>query len=154
MSIQDLGSIGEFLAAIATIVTLLYLALQIRKNTLSTQSSSFQSISDAMNHINMSVAQSPELSRIWISGGADRQALSDSERHQFDMMLLSYFHVFETMYYQAELGTGDKNLVSTEERSLKALFANAGVREWWSENPYAYSQEFRVYVDKFFAKDV
>ena len=65
------------------------------------------------------------------------------------MMLLSYFHVFETMYYQADLGIGDKNLVTTEERSLRALFVTAGVREWWEENPYAYSPEFRGYVDKF-----
>jgi hypothetical protein len=149
MSLDQLGNIGEFLAAIATLVTLVYLALQIRKNTLTTKSASFHSISDSMNHINMSVAQSPELSRIWIEGGADRQSLSESERHQFDMTLLSYFHVFETMYYQADLGIGEKNLVTTEERSLRSLFVTAGVREWWEENPYAYSQEFREYVDKF-----
>ena len=33
MTLQDLGSIGEFVAAIATIATLAYLALQIRQNT-------------------------------------------------------------------------------------------------------------------------
>ena len=31
MDIQDLGSIGEFVAAIATLATLIYVALQIRK---------------------------------------------------------------------------------------------------------------------------
>ena len=154
MSIQDLGSIGELLAALATIVTLLYLALQIRRNTISTQSASFHSISDSMNHINMSVAQNPELCRLWISGCTDRKALSDGERHQLDLILLSYLHVFETMYYQANLGTGDSNLVTTEERSLKALLANAGVREWWSDNPYAFSQDFRGYVETFLPTDV
>jgi hypothetical protein len=33
MTIQDLGSIGELVAAIATVATLVYLALQIRQNT-------------------------------------------------------------------------------------------------------------------------
>lgn len=33
MSIQDLGSLGELVAAIATIATLIYLATQIRQNT-------------------------------------------------------------------------------------------------------------------------
>ena len=33
MTIQQLGSIGEFVAAIATLATLIYLALQIRRNT-------------------------------------------------------------------------------------------------------------------------
>ena len=35
MSIQDLGALGELVAAIATVVTLAYLALQIRQNTKS-----------------------------------------------------------------------------------------------------------------------
>ena len=33
MTIQDLGSIGEFVAALATLVALVYVALQIRQNT-------------------------------------------------------------------------------------------------------------------------
>ena len=33
MTIQDLGSIGERLAAVATLATLFYLAVQIRQNT-------------------------------------------------------------------------------------------------------------------------
>jgi hypothetical protein len=33
MTLQDLGSIGEFVAAVATVATLAYLALQIRYNT-------------------------------------------------------------------------------------------------------------------------
>ena len=149
MSIQDLGSIGELVAAIATIVTLAYLALQIRRNTLATHSSSFHAVSDSMNHINMTVAQSPELSRIWLTGAADRGSLGDEERHQFDMLLLSNFHVFETMHYQASKGAGDTGLVGTEERSLAALFATNGVQQWWRANPYAFGPEFRNYLEKF-----
>ena len=33
MDIQDLGSIGELIAALATLATLVYLATQIRQNT-------------------------------------------------------------------------------------------------------------------------
>ena len=37
MSFQDMGSLGEFIAAIATIVTLVYLAAQIRQTNLITK---------------------------------------------------------------------------------------------------------------------
>jgi hypothetical protein len=33
VTIQDIGSIGELVAALATVATLAYLALQIRQNT-------------------------------------------------------------------------------------------------------------------------
>ncbi len=42
MTIQDLGSIGELVAAIATLATLGYLAVQIRQNTRSMRAAAFQ----------------------------------------------------------------------------------------------------------------
>ena len=33
MTIQELGSVGELIGAIATVATLIYLSLQIRQNT-------------------------------------------------------------------------------------------------------------------------
>ena len=149
MNIQELGSLGELIAAIATIVTLAYLAIQIKRNTAATHSASFHSVSDSMNHVNMTVAQDPTLAAIWVTGLADRGALSDSERHQFDMTLLSYFHVFETIHYQARQGAGDEDLVSVEEGSIKELFRAPGVREWWAENPYAFGPVFRGYLEQF-----
>jgi hypothetical protein len=146
MSIQDWGSIGEFAAAIATILTLVYLAVQIRRNTMATHATSFHAISDSMNFINVAVAQNPDLARIWLSGVADRATLGEAQKHQFDLLLLSYFHVFETIYYQARKGAGDDALVTTEAKSLAALLAMPGVREWWLQNPFAFSDEYRSYV--------
>ena len=40
MNIQDLGSIGELIAAAAIIATLIYLARQVRANTKITQTAS------------------------------------------------------------------------------------------------------------------
>jgi hypothetical protein len=152
VTIQELGSLGELVAALATVATLIYLALQIRQNTLATRAASFHAISDSMNDVNLSVTQSAELARIWLAGCENRSALSPEERHRFDTTLLSYFHVFETMHYQARVGAGDKDLVIAEERSLQDLFSTSGVREWWSENPYAFGPEFRSYIEVFLAE--
>ena len=47
MTIQELGSLGEFIAAIATLATLVYLAVQIRQNTKSVRASTYhEAISD------------------------------------------------------------------------------------------------------------
>jgi hypothetical protein len=40
VTIQDLGSLGELIAAVATVATLVYLAVQIRQNTKSVRASS------------------------------------------------------------------------------------------------------------------
>lgn len=146
MTIEQLGSLGEAAAALATIATLFYLATQIRHNTRATRAASFHGVTDSMNAVNVAVAQSPQLAKVWTAGVADRTSLSDDERHQFDMLLLSYFHVFETVHYQARMGAGEGDLLVAEERSLLFLLSNQGIWEWWNDNPYAYGPEFREYI--------
>jgi hypothetical protein len=149
VTIQDLGSLGELVAAFATVVTLIYLALQIRQNTHATRANSFHAVSDARNQVNLAVIQNSELARIWLAGGADRSSLSEEDRFRFDISLLSYFHVVETMHYQASVGAGEKGLLVAEERTLRDLLSTPGVREWWHDSPWAFGLEFRGYVEAF-----
>ena len=152
MTIQELGSLGELVAAIATVATLIYLALQIRQNTTATRAASFHAVTDARNQVNLSITQSSELARIVVEGTADRSSLSPEDRLRFDYTCLSYVHVVETMHYQASVGAGEKALVEAEERSLLDLLSTPGVREWWLENPYAFGPEFRSYMEELVAK--
>ena len=153
MTIQELGSLGEFVAAIATLATLIYLALQIRQNTTVTRAMSYQSVTEARNQVNLSITQNADLARIFLAGSADRESLSPEDRLRFDCSCLSYIHVVETMYYQASVGTGDKSLLEAEERSLRDLMSTPGIRAWWRENPYAFDPEFRAYIDGFFENE-
>ena len=127
--------------------TLIYLALQIRRNTQATQAGSFHAIYDSMNRVNIAVIQNSELTRIWLGGGENRRALDPEELHRFDLTLLSHFHVFETLHYQGRIGAGDRGLVLAEERSLRSILTMPGAREWWSANPYAFGAEFRSYIE-------
>ncbi len=64
MTLQDLGSIGEFVAAVATLATLIYLALQIRQNSESVKSAAAQSVLASLNEALQSAAAMPDLSRV------------------------------------------------------------------------------------------
>jgi hypothetical protein len=149
VTLGELGSLGEFIAAIATLATLVYLAVQIRQNTLATRAGSHHAITDVMNKVNHLVVGDAEVARIWASGRADRSALNDEERERFDTLLLSYFHVFDTLHYQARVGTGDNELLLAEEKGFAHLLSQPGVRAWWEENPYAFSPAFRSYMEGF-----
>ncbi len=63
--------------------------------------------------------------------------------------MLSYFHVFDTLYYQARVGAGDQELLLAEENGFVHLLAEPGISEWWTENPYAFSPAFRSYMEGF-----
>ena len=117
MTLVELGALGEFVGAIGVVVTLIYLAIQIRQNTQATRAASFHAVYDSMNHVNTTVIQNVDLTRIWLAGLADREALSPEDRHRFDFTMLSYMHVFETMHFQARVGIGDAELVVAESKT-------------------------------------
>ena len=60
MNIEQLGSLGEFIAAIATLATLVYLTVQIRQNTKQLRFSNAASLLQGMARI----SRSPDAKRI------------------------------------------------------------------------------------------
>ncbi|TDI94489.1 MAG: hypothetical protein E2O75_00065 [Chloroflexi bacterium] len=148
MNWDAIGAVGEMVGAIAVLATLGYLVLQIRQNTAQSRASSHHAISESLNQINILFGQSTEVSALWVQGLENRSQLSEEQRWQFDSILRAYFHVCETMYFQAGVGTGDRGIVVAEERGMALILAAPGGHEWWIENPFGFSSEFREYIEK------
>lgn len=148
MTLEEISSIGQLVAATATVASLIFVGLQIRQNTRATRAASHNSVSDSLNEINRMFAENADLTKIWLAGMADRQALTAEERWRFDSTARAYMHVCETMFIQAGLGAGDKSVMHAEEEGIRTAFASPGIREWWTENPYGFCAEFRTYVAK------
>ena len=144
MTIQDLGSLGELIAAIATIATLAYLALQIRQNTSAIKSTAHQAATDSFNNVNMALSQDPTLARIFRVGGIHVKDLTEDERGQYMYLLVSYFRIWETHFFQSRVGTAEGGLFGTE---LDYFLSLPGVRAWWKATPFLFSPQFRGYVD-------
>ena len=66
MTIQDLGSLGELIAAVATVLTLGYLAVQLRQNTKALRSQTFQHSSMDMSLTANAISIDNELASIII----------------------------------------------------------------------------------------
>lgn len=152
MTLEDIYYIGQTFAVVLLAVSIIFVGVQVRQNTAATRAGLHQSFTAAMNHLNATMAQSPDLSRIWLAGARDRMALNETERWQFDMMCLSYFHVFDTMHYQTRTGVGENKLLVAEENGLRTLMSQPGIRSWWIDNPYGYSAEFRTYAESLAAR--
>jgi len=88
MTIQDFGSIGELVGAIATIATLVYLANQIRHNTTITRTSSLQSMLDGgRDRTIQPIINNPEVADIFARGMTSFDRLSSVERVRFTWII-------------------------------------------------------------------
>ena len=77
MTLEDLGSVGEFIAAIATLATLLYLVAQIRQNTRALKSTSFMESQHYFTGIYDTLLQDPVLINLVDSAFDPSRQLSD-----------------------------------------------------------------------------
>jgi len=98
MTIQDLGSLGELIAALATILTLLYLAVQIRNNTKATRASTSLSVNDSLTTINNALRSDSEFTDIWLRGCHDLASLNDVERVRFITHALEILYLTQYIY--------------------------------------------------------
>ena len=103
MTISELGSIGEFLGAIAVLVTLVYLALQIRQNTKATAALIHQARSDQAQEFHLFGANSPGFAAILNTVNFDPEnlnLLTEEELTRFRLYAISANTRFENMYFQ------------------------------------------------------
>jgi hypothetical protein len=83
MNIQDLGAIGELVAAVATIATLLYLAQQIRQNSKNLQEASSAAMNQGWSSINSRISSDPQFASIFLRGRLNLEELGPVETEQF-----------------------------------------------------------------------
>ena len=77
MDINTLAAWGEFLGGIAVVISLVYLASQIRQNSKLLRASTSSVINETSSRIGILAAENPEVARIYWEGIADRSALEN-----------------------------------------------------------------------------
>ena len=147
MTLQDIGNIGEFVAAVATLATLIYLAVQIRQNTDSVKAAAAQSVLEALNEALQSAASSPQQARVVVLGQTDYGKLSDDERMQFMIWFLGWFRILEQAYHSHLLGHLEPRIWNGHARHLEGVMQAPAIRRWWKLRRSVFSSEFQEFVE-------
>jgi hypothetical protein len=146
MSVQDWGAVGEIVGAIAVVISLLYLATQIRTQNRETRLSTINSSLSEWNSLLSLVADNAQLAEIW-SRGLRNERLSEGEEVQFRAFSNSYFRVLEGLYLQHLEGRLDDRIWHGIGKGASDMLSAAGLRRFWEHRKDWYSTEFREFVE-------
>ncbi len=155
MTLQDLGNLGEFIGAIAVVVTLVYLALQIRQNTAhlsqntrSVHLSALQANVDSGQRVREVLILNPELSDLYLKGLRGYSELELSDRLRFGLLLENLLRSLQASYVRRLILEIEPDALEGTRKALDFLLDNAGVREWWSRNQDGFRPVFRDLVEE------
>jgi hypothetical protein len=150
MNWEAIGAIGETLGGIGVIVTLIYLALQIRQNTKVSRAASAQQMTDKWVTINLQVSLMP--GGMTLSGISSLSDLPEEHAGQVLALWRAIFHQWSNNHYQYTQGVLDPVLFVPTGREIATYAATQGIgqfiREAWGTARYIYNDNFAEYMDK------
>ena len=126
-----IGTIAEILAAIGVIVSLFYLAQQIRKSNLNDRVSANQEVGrDYATHC--ALIMSDENIGTFFKGLNNYSELTAEERYRFDFCMTGYVNIAETILYHNEGKRITEVLEMVTGNFGPRIFAYPGAKDWWS----------------------
>jgi len=151
MTLQDLGSVGEFVAALATIVTLVYLAIQIRHNTRASKEDATRRLVLANSDATMEMVRDEKLTEV-VGKGFLGEDLAFTDQLRFNGFLFSYYNQVDYAYERFREGTLDERSWNKIAKEIPIYIGSPGGIKWWARDKVRFSPEFVSYVDGALAK--
>ena len=155
MTIQDWGAIGELVGGVAVIVTLIYLALQVRQNTRqfsrsveATQLAAFERNVESSSRLRELLILHPDLVALLLKGYDSYKELDKSEKIRFGMLLRNIFSAAQGAYVRQLSVEHDPRSFEGIGRVIDEILVNRGAREWLKNTEPNWRPAFREIVDE------
>ncbi|MEH6636154.1 MAG: hypothetical protein V7700_11570 [Halioglobus sp.] len=147
MNWDAIAAVAEIVAAIGVIVSLLYLALQTRKNTKElARSNSRQTYADHATALRPLV-ESAELCDLFVKGQESRGSLEVSERYRFDLAMANWLQAVEQAFADHRVGNYPVEFMNSHTNNVPAFLNTPGGTSFWNERKVWFSEAFQEEVE-------
>ena len=163
MTIFELGALGEFIGAIAVVLTLIYIAVQVKHgkesmdaNTVALEENRKLVRADMERHliqqfdaVNYQLAETLEISSIVLRGYQNPDDLKPEERYLFFTRVLARINFFMSALRLARDGFVSEEYTMVINKNMPMLLSSStGMATVWNEVKHSYPTEFVEHVDK------
>ena len=147
MDITILAAWGEFLGGIAVVVSLVYLAGQIRQNSRLLKASTASVTLEANSQLSVLIVQDPELLRIYVDSLADPAGLSEPDQRRFNSLVGLQVTALQHQFRLARDGSLGSGVWADMEQAQRWLAQQSGMKQWWLQWRNLYGEDFGDYMD-------
>ena len=142
------GAVAEIVGAIAVVLTLAYLALQVNHATQAARRAAVAEAVSAIREANAHLADDPAAATIFRKGVDGLENLStEEEKVQFGILTFNLFKTCEHLHYQWVVGAMDSEVWGGWEWHMKGYLMFPGNRQWYEERRRSFSSRFQGWVD-------
>ncbi|HJT46369.1 MAG TPA: hypothetical protein VJ721_08885 [Chthoniobacterales bacterium] len=153
MKWEMISAIGQLVAAIGVIPSLIYLAIQIREQNKERRRAGINILTAQWSELVKSAQENREFALLFLQGVRSFDNLDAPGKLTFSAFFTRYTRNCEGMFIYYRDGALEKALWDEVERTMTDYFAYPGVREWWATRKHWLTDEFRAVVEAVIAKN-
>lgn len=147
MNWEALGAIGEIIGAAGVIVSLLYLAGQVRNNSKQIRHAAAQAVLDKLNGLIGQLAFTAGAGDVWTRGLSGLETLRDDEELvRFSSMLLQAFWAYEEVFHYRRAGLIEDWAWIHAKAPIDHFMRTPGFQQWWQIRADWFGGEFRAFL--------
>lgn len=155
MNWEAASTIAEIVGATAVVISLIYLAIQIRQSNRQAEEQiralrlqAYDTAGADFSTLRLHVSGNPQRASVWRRAKESYTALESDERAQANEMLHELMWAYQNIFSRMHGGAEDEVLLGLVNQNLDHWMSNPGFREWWqTEVKTPYSSEFEVMVN-------
>lgn len=145
--LQYLANLGEVVGAVGVILSLIYLAIQVRQNTAAQRAENYSRALDRLAAMQSMLSQDSEISLIFSKAVLDTSKLTPQERVRFTWSLYEAFGAFEFMFHASRTDSIPNEVWTRWSSGLAWWLSFPGVRTWWHARPVPFTASFSAFVE-------
>jgi hypothetical protein len=146
MNWDAIGAMGEIVGAVAVVVSLIYLASQIRQQNRESRISSAHEITEAFRDT-IGAMKDPARAELSVKAMRGLEGLTDAEKIQVLALAQTYFRVWEEAHYQHTEKRLEASMWEAMCVQFGGLMSIPMFAESWNLRKSAYRKEFQHFVD-------
>jgi len=153
MDWNALGAIGELVGGAAVLVTLIYLALQVRQANSAGQRESFRGYVSELNKSLLEPQRDPEFVELFQRANRDWNSISLRDQAVVSSVYSSYVFACSEAFALRESTNVDPALQYEADQAITAILQMPGPAVWWEHARSFYSPSFGDHIDRLLASE-
>ena len=153
MNWDAISAVGEIVGAAAVVVTLIYLAIQVKDSAKASRSAAITDATTAMQAFYHELGSNQQACGIWLEGMTNPDAMSKQDQLQFVMLCHSAFVGFQRSFFLVHEGTLDQSLLDSIGTAVVAVKDLPGMDFYWRQRKDFFQKEFIEWVELLMTRD-
>lgn len=149
MDWQLAAAVAQVVGAAAVVVSLIYLAAQIRSQTRESRLNATRELAQDFRDLVAEISRDEEVFALFRRSMSSYEDLSEEERARIHMLFYSrIFGLHEQVYLHLKHENIDRLFLESIQNRFAELIQTQGFRGWWERNSYIYTAQFQAYVNQ------